>query len=81
MGFDSQQELQFSHSLSLCFMCSDQHVKYRMSRRFSLTSSLLLNYHVNQYILIITVYIDYFSPIYILYIEKRLKRCTFDLSD
>ena len=28
--------------LSLCFMCSDQYVKYRMPRGFPLTSSLLL---------------------------------------
>ena len=39
-----------SKSLSLCFMCSDQHVKYRMSRGFPLTSSLLLDYCVKQYI-------------------------------
>ena len=38
-----------SKSLSLCFMCSDQHVKYRMPRGFPLTSSLLLDYHVKQY--------------------------------
>ena len=31
-----------SKSLSLCFMCSDQHVKYRMPRGFPSTSSLLL---------------------------------------
>ena len=37
-----------SKSLSLCFMCSDQHVKYQMPRGFSLTSSLLLDYHVKQ---------------------------------
>ena len=36
-----------SKSLSLCFMCSDQLVKYWMPRGFPLTSSLLLNY---QYI-------------------------------
>ena len=36
--------------ISLCFMCSDQHVKYRMPRGFPLTSSLLLDYHVKQYI-------------------------------
>ena len=35
-----------SKGLSLCFMCSDQHVKYRMPHEFALTSSLLLNYHV-----------------------------------
>ena len=53
MGFNSQQKLQFSHmlvGLSLCFMCSDQHVKYRMPTGFLLTSSLLLYYHVKQYI-------------------------------
>ena len=38
-----------SKSLSLCFMCSDQHVKYRMPRGSPLTSSLLLDYHVKQY--------------------------------
>ena len=38
-----------SKGLSLCFMCSDQHVKYRMPRGFPLTSSLLLDYHVKQY--------------------------------
>ena len=27
-----------------CFMCTDQHVKYWMPRKFLLTSSLLLNY-------------------------------------
>ena len=39
-----------SKSLSLCFICSDQHVKYRMPRGFLLNSSLLLDYHVKQYI-------------------------------
>ena len=48
------KKLQFYHSLlkkglSLCIMCSDQHVKYRMLHGFLLTSNLLLNYHVNQY--------------------------------
>ena len=38
-----------SKGLSLCFMCSDQRVKYRMPREFPLTSSLLLDYHVKQY--------------------------------
>ena len=38
-----------SKSLSLCFMCSDQHVKYRMPRGFPSTSSLLLDYHGKQY--------------------------------
>ena len=38
-----------SKGLSLCFMCSDQHVKYRMPRGFPSTSSLLLDYHVKQY--------------------------------
>ena len=52
MGFDSQQKLQFSHikGLSLTFICSDQHVKYRMPHGFPLTSSLLLDYHIKQYI-------------------------------
>ena len=36
--------------LSLYFMCSDQHVKYWIPRGFPMTSSLLLNYHVKQYI-------------------------------
>ena len=45
------KKLQFYHSLlkqglSLRFMYSDQHVKYRMLRGFPLTSSLLLDYHV-----------------------------------
>ena len=35
-----------SKGLSLCFMCSDQHVKYRMRRGFLLASRLLLHYHV-----------------------------------
>ena len=39
-----------SKGLSLCFTCSDQHVKYRMPHGFPLTSSLLLDYHVKQYI-------------------------------
>ena len=39
-----------SKGLSLCFMCSDQHVKYWMPRRFPLTTSLLLDYHAKQYI-------------------------------
>ena len=39
-----------SKGLSLCFMCSDQHVKYWMPRGLSLTSSLLLDYHVKQYV-------------------------------
>ena len=39
-----------SRDLSLYFMCSDQHVKYRMPRGFPFTSSLLLDYHVKQYI-------------------------------
>ena len=30
-------------------MCSDQHVKYQMSRGFPLTISLLLDYHVKRY--------------------------------
>ena len=33
-----------SKGLSLYFMCSDQHVKYRMPQGFGLTISLLLNY-------------------------------------
>ena len=32
-----------SKGLSLCFMCSDEHVKYWMPRWLSLTSSLLLD--------------------------------------
>ena len=36
----------FSKGLSLRFMCSDQHVKCRMPRGFPLTSSLLLDYHI-----------------------------------
>ena len=39
-----------SKGLSLCFMCSDQHAKYRMPCGFPLTSSLLLDYHAKQYI-------------------------------
>ena len=39
-----------SKSLLLYFMCSDQHVKYRMLHGFLLTSSLLFDYHVRQYI-------------------------------
>ena len=39
-----------SKGLSPCFMCSDQHVKYWMPRGFPLTSSLLLDYHIKQYI-------------------------------
>ena len=35
-----------SKSLSLCFMCSDQHVKHWIAGGFPLTSSLLLDYHV-----------------------------------
>ena len=55
MEFNFPQKLQFligssSKGLSLCFMCSDQHVKYRMPHGFPLTASLLLNYHVEQYI-------------------------------
>ena len=38
-----------SKGLSLCSMCSDQHVEYRMPRGFPLTSSLLLDYHVKKY--------------------------------
>ena len=33
-----------NEGLSLCFMCSDQHVKYQMPDGFSLTSSVLLDY-------------------------------------
>ena len=36
--------------LSLYFMCSDQHIKYWMSRGFPPTSSLLFDHHVKQYI-------------------------------
>ena len=31
-------------------MCSDQHVKYGMPDGFTLTGSLLLDYHIQQYI-------------------------------
>ena len=34
-----------SKSLSLYFMCSDQHAKYWMPHGFCLTNSLLLNYN------------------------------------
>ena len=30
-------------------MCSNQHIKYQMPRGFSLTISLLLDYHIKQY--------------------------------
>ena len=39
-----------SKDLSLWFTYSDQHVKYQMPHGFLLTSSLLLDYHVKQYI-------------------------------
>ena len=39
-----------SKGLSQCFMCFDQHAKYWMPRGFPLTSSLLLDYHIKQYI-------------------------------
>ena len=42
--------LQYYKGSSLCFICPDQHVKYRMYSGVSLTSSLLLNYYVKQYI-------------------------------
>ena len=35
--------------LSLCFMCSDQHVKYGMPFGCPLTSCLILDYHVKQH--------------------------------
>ena len=38
-----------SKSLSLYFMCSDQHVEYWVTHGFPLTSCLLLDYHVKQY--------------------------------
>ena len=38
-----------SKSLSLFFMCSDQHVKYWMPQEFLWTNSLLLDYHVKQH--------------------------------
>ena len=38
-----------SKGLSLCFMFSDQRVKYWMPREFILTNSLLLDYHVKQH--------------------------------
>ena len=37
-----------SKGISLYFMCSDQHVKYWMSRGFPLTSSLLLDYQTHM---------------------------------
>ena len=37
-----------SKSLSLCFVCSDQLVKYRMPQGFPLASSLLLDHHVKN---------------------------------
>ena len=54
MGFNPQQNLQFfvaflNKGLSLRFMCSDQHLKYWMPRGFPLTSSSLMDYHVEQY--------------------------------
>ena len=39
-----------SEGLSLCFLCSDQLVKYPMPCGFPLSSSLLLDYHIKQYI-------------------------------
>ena len=36
--------------LSLYFMCSDQHIKYWIPRGFPLTSSLLLDYYIKQYL-------------------------------
>ena len=42
-------KVSLSKSLSLCFMCSDRHAKYRMPCGFTLTSSLLLDFHVKQY--------------------------------
>ena len=57
--FNFCQRFQFSHKLkhaviskglSLHFMCSDQHVKYWGPRGFPLTSCLILDYHVKQYI-------------------------------
>ena len=41
-----------SKRLSLYFMRSDQHVKYRMPRGFPVISSLILDYHIKQCILI-----------------------------
>ena len=54
-GVQFPAKLQFYHclfkqGLITVFMCSDQHVKNRMPRGFPLTSSLLLDYHVKQYI-------------------------------
>ena len=37
-----------SKGLSLCIMCSDQHVKYWMPCEFLLGSNLLLDYHIKQ---------------------------------
>ena len=50
-------------------MCSDQHVKYRIPCGFSLTSSLLLDYHVKQHIHVHTrthshTQIHYISKLY-----------------
>ena len=50
MGFNTWQKLQFfvySKGLSLYFMCSDLHVKYRTPRGFPLTSSLLSDCHIH----------------------------------
>ena len=55
MGFNFPQKLQFligslSKGLSLCFMCSDQLIKYRMPHGFPWTNSLLLNdTHIRQH--------------------------------
>ena len=38
-----------SKDLSLCFTCSDQHVKYRIYHGFPSTSSLLLDYYFKQH--------------------------------
>ena len=37
-----------SKGLSLYFMCSDQPIKYQMTRGYSLTGSLLLEYHAQR---------------------------------
>ena len=60
-----------SRGLSLCFMCSDQHVKYRMLRGFLSTRSLLLDYHVKQYIHTLCVLQQAISC----YITKQMQQC------
>ena len=61
----------FNKGLSLCFMCSDHHVKYWMPRGFLLTSSLLLDYHVKQYI---HTYMYFIYSIWYMYVVIRPKQ-------